>query len=77
MALYKNAQFLKQSGDAAFDQLHRPGGAAPFAGIYRCATCGHEIAIAHGHALPPQSHSQHPPGRPIQWQLVVFAQHNA
>jgi hypothetical protein len=77
MALYKNAQLLKQSSDAAFDQIHGPGVAAPYAGIYRCAVCGHEIAIAYGHTLPPQGHSQHPAGRPIQWQLAVFAQHNS
>lgn len=77
MALYKNAQMLKQSSDAAFDQIHAPGVAAPYAGIYRCAVCGHEIAIAFGHTLPPQGHSQHPLGRPIQWQLAVFAQHNS
>jgi hypothetical protein len=77
MALYKDAQHLRQISDMAFDQLHGPGVAAPFAGIYKCAGCGHEIAIAYGHTLPPQSHAQHPPGKPIQWRLLVFAQHNA
>lgn len=77
MALYKHGQHLTQSQDAAFDALHSPGIESPYGGIYRCAACGHEIGIASGHTLPPQGHHQHPPGRgPIQWQLLVFAQHN-
>ena len=77
MALYKHSQLLKQSSDVAFDHIHRPGESAPYGGIYRCTVCGHEIAIAYGHILPPQTHAQHPAGIPIQWLLVVFAQHNS
>lgn len=76
MALFKHPQFLRQGQDAEFDHVHQPGIAAPFAGIYRCTGCGHEIGTASGHTLPPQNHAQHPPGVPIRWQLVVFAQHN-
>ena len=77
MALYKHGQRLTQSQDAAFDAVHSPGIAAPFAGIYRCTACGHEIGIASGHTLPPQTHPQHPPSLgAIRWQLLVFAQHN-
>ncbi|HVZ46882.1 MAG TPA: hypothetical protein VHA82_23955 [Ramlibacter sp.] len=77
MAIYKNGNLLHHSQDQAFDAVHSPGTAAPFAGIYRCATCGHEVGIAHGHTLPPQGHHQHAPGiGPIRWQLLVFAQHN-
>lgn len=72
MALYKYADFIATSQDAAFDQLNNPSTAAPWPGIYRCHACGHEIAIAHGHTLPPQNHHQHRPGQgAIQWRLVV------
>ena len=73
MALYKNAQHLATSTDVAFDAIHQPGVAAPHPGIYRCAGCGDEIAIAGGHALPPQNHHQHAREQgEIRWQLLVF-----
>ena len=75
MALYKHGQHLTQSNDAAFDTMHAPGAAAPHAGIYRCAGCGHEIGIAATHTLPPQNHHQHTTGTKIEWQLLVYAQH--
>lgn len=76
MAQYKYTQFLNVSDSMAYDALSSPGVAAPDAGIYRCHVCGHEIAIAKGHVLPPQTHHQHRPGDgPIQWRLTVFAQH--
>lgn len=71
MALYKNPQYLRQSDHAAFDTLSDPGTAAPYPGIYRCEVCGHEIAIARGHSLPPQDHHQHPQGQRIKWRLIV------
>ena len=49
MALYKNGQRLSQSNDQAFDTRHTPGTPAPHPGIYRCTSCGDEIAIAGGH----------------------------
>lgn len=76
MALYKNQAFVTTSTGNEFDKLHKPGTIAPHAGIYRCATCKHEIGIAQDHVLPPQIHSQHPEGKPILWQLVVYAVHN-
>jgi hypothetical protein len=77
MAIYKHGPLLKHSQDTAFDAEHTPGQQAPFAGIYRCAACGHEVGIASGHMLPPQTHHQHPPGiGPIKWKLLVFAEHN-
>ncbi len=73
MALYKNGNRLTQSQDAAFDALHSPGTAAPHPGIYRCTSCGDEIAIAGGHTLPPQNHKQHSPtSGQIKWQLLVY-----
>jgi len=75
MAQYKYGQHLKQSDHTAFDERHAPGSTAANAGIYRCAACGDEIAIAKGHTLPPQNHHQHNPGAgKIEWQLLVFAQ---
>ena len=56
MALYKYEVFLEKSQHEAFDQLSSPGAAAPYPGVYRCHACGHEIAIAAGHVLPPQNH---------------------
>ena len=72
MALYKYRDFIEHSDDGAFDKLNEPSTAAPWPGIYRCHACGHEIAIAAGHTLPPQNHHQHSPGLGrIQWRLVV------
>lgn len=76
MALYKNGNYLKPSDSGDFDKLYSPGTDAPYAGIYRCTVCHHEIGIAFSHKLPPQTHPKHPDGKPIQWQLIVFAQHN-
>lgn len=75
MALYKHQGFLAHTTDAAFDKTHHPGYPAPYAGIYRCTSCGHEIAIADGHTLPPQNHHQHQPDDgPIMWQMIVHPQ---
>jgi hypothetical protein len=72
VALYKHSAFIEYSSDDAFDKLCAPGSAAPWPGIYRCHVCGHEIAIAREHILPPQNHHQHKIGAgPIQWRLVV------
>ncbi|MGF6768877.1 hypothetical protein P3T18_001347 [Paraburkholderia sp. GAS199] len=73
MALFKNGQLLQQSSDPAFDARHHPGTPAPYPGIYKCTSCGDEIAIAGGHVLPPQNHRQHNPLQgPILWQLLVY-----
>ncbi len=77
MASYKHSEFLQANQSEEFDKTHEPGVAAPYAGIYKCTKCKHEIGIAAGHTLPPQSHPQHPTSLgPIQWQLVVYAMHN-
>jgi hypothetical protein len=73
MALYKDGNRLTPSTSVAFDTKHNPGTSAPHPGIYRCTSCGDEIAIAGGHTLPPQNHRQHSPlNGPIHWQLLVF-----
>ena len=75
MAQYKYSQYLQQGSSDQYDRTHAPGTEAHNAGIYRCVVCGHEIAIAKGHTLPPQNHHQHAPGLgSIAWQLIVFAQ---
>jgi hypothetical protein len=75
MAFYKNSQFLTPSNHAAFDQLHDPGVATPFSGIYRCEGCGHEATSVQEHPLPPQNHHQHnyTQGK-IRWRLIVADQ---
>jgi hypothetical protein len=75
MALYKNASNLKSSQDNAFDEKYSPGTKAPHPGIYKCTSCGDEIAIAGDHTLPPQNHKQHNPlAGDIKWQLLVYPQ---
>jgi len=76
MALYKNANFLHQNNDAAFDIEHNPGDITPHSGVYRCMGCGHEIVSEAKNPFPPQNHHQHTPaqGR-IRWKLVVYAEH--
>jgi hypothetical protein len=72
MALYKYGQFIGTSSDEAFDKILQPSTAATWPGIYRCEGCGHEIAIAQGHTLPPQNHHQHTSSQgSIRWRLVV------
>jgi hypothetical protein len=72
MALYKYDAFLEKSQHESFDQLWQPSTVAPYPGLYRCHACGHEIATAAGHVLPPQNHHQHTPLQgPIQWRLIV------
>lgn len=73
MALYKDASRLTSSNDPAFEYSHVPGVIAPYPGIYRCTSCGDEIAIAGGHVFPPQNHKQHNPlNGPVRWQLLVY-----
>jgi hypothetical protein len=75
MALYKNANYLTQTTDSAFDTLHKPGATTPHSGIYRCEGCGHEVASNAGNPLPPQNHHQHSNQYlAIQWRLIVYAQ---
>jgi len=72
VALYKYAQVLQQNNHAAFDTVSPANTPAPFPGIYQCPGCGHTIAIAGGHNLPPQNHHQHTPAQGVvRWQLIV------
>jgi hypothetical protein len=71
-ALYKYSQFLGTSNHVAFDQLHAPGTATPYSGIYRCEGCGLSITSVHTFPLPSQNHHQHSfqQGQ-IRWRLIV------
>ncbi|MFT8419215.1 MAG: hypothetical protein ABF636_10375 [Acetobacter sp.] len=78
MAYYKDINFLDFNTGSAFDAVNAlsPGDRAEYAGIYRCTGCGHEIAIAKGHIMPPQNHHSHGLlNGPILWQLIVAAKH--
>lgn len=75
MAQYKYGNFLVQSQSTAYDTLYHPGVATPDSGIYRCEVCGWEVVSERGKPFPPQNHHTHPMREPIQWRLVVFAQH--
>jgi len=76
MAMYKHAQYVTKSEDAAFDKDNHPGTATPFSGIYRCMGCGKEDVSTHSHPLPPQNHHQHTVAQgPIRWRLIVYADH--
>lgn len=75
MASYKYQQYLAQNNHAAFDALHHPGNVTPDSGVYRCEVCGWEVVSERGKPFPPQNHHTHPMRQPIQWRLVVYAQH--
>lgn len=75
MAQFKYGSFLVQSQSTAYDSLYHPGHITPDSGIYRCEVCGWEVVSEHGNPFPPQDHHTHPSRQPIQWRLVVFAQH--
>lgn len=75
MARYKYNKYLIQSDHAEYDKLYKPGDTCLNSGIYRCETCGDEIASNKGNPFPPQNHHQHAPNQgSIQWKLIVFAQ---
>jgi hypothetical protein len=74
MATYQDQPNVIRVQHAAFDEVFAPGQIATHPGIYRCVVCGHEIAIAGTHILPPQNHHQHAAAQgPIRWKLLVYA----
>jgi hypothetical protein len=72
MALYKDANYLKQNTHSAFDALLTPGTILVNSGVCRCEGCGDEIAANKDDPLPPQNHHQHSTaqGR-IRWRMIV------
>jgi hypothetical protein len=76
MATYKYAECLEQNASDAFDAIHQPGSTAPHSGIYRCMSCGAEVASNQMQPLPPQDHHQHnQQNGAIRWRLIVYADH--
>jgi len=74
MALYKFGDYLRHSPHALFDEVHAPGTAGPYSGIYRCTACGDEVACNARQPLPPQNHRQHTPAQgSIRWKLLVLS----
>ena len=49
MALYQDTKNVTQKALPLFTTIYDPGTPAPYAGIYICAECSHEIGIAQGH----------------------------
>lgn len=75
MAQYKYDRYLTKSDHSEYDKTYSPGDPCANSGIYRCDSCGDEIASNKGNPFPPQNHHQHPPGTgAIRWKLIVFAQ---
>ncbi|MDO3641280.1 hypothetical protein [Mucilaginibacter sp. L3T2-6] len=78
MAIYHDAQYLKQGHNSAFNTDHRPGGNVPHSGIYRCMGCGREIVAEERRQFPPHSHHQHTAAQGIiRWRMTVYADHQA
>lgn len=76
MALYKYPNYLRQTQDAEFDTIHKPGHQTPFSGIYRCMGCHREVVSEENKPLPPQNHHAHTVAQgSIRWRLVVYADH--
>lgn len=74
MANYADPKYLEHHPDApAFKESYAPGTITPVSGIYRCMTCGDEIAANKGGPLPPQNDHQHATNEKILWKLVVAA----
>lgn len=73
MAKYKYSDHVVQTDAGAFDQSYKPGQVVPNSGIYRCRTCGNEIAVSKGQAIPPYHHEHIVLGA-VSWSLLVFAQ---
>jgi hypothetical protein len=76
MALYKHSRATEKSDDAGFDETFDAGTLAPFSGIFSCTACGREVASAQEQLLPSRTHHKHTQHAPIQWRLVVWADHN-
>ena len=73
MAQYRDQRHLLESNSAAFQKQFKPGQVVQNAGIYRCLSCGDEIVVDKGCAIP-QHHHEHIVLGPVIWGLLVFAQ---
>ena len=76
MAFYQDTSEVTTKTAERFDKVQKPGVLAPYAGIYMCAGCRHEVGIARDHRLPPEDHHTHTKEQgSIRWKLLVQAQH--
>ncbi len=74
MAYFKDPKYFHQEPNApAYDQLHHPGVATPYSGIYRCEVCGHEADSTKGKPLPPEHHPHNLPHQKTRWRLIAAA----
>jgi hypothetical protein len=72
MALYKYQNYLSVSKNGSFDLTFQPSAFVPCGGIFRCTSCGEEIALPGIGIFPDRTHHRHTPGQgEIRWQLVV------
>lgn len=74
MALYKYESNIQPSKHEAFDKIYTPGQKVPYSGIYKCQSCGNEIAsnAIDDDVFPPENHHQHKPEQgKIRWRLIV------
>ena len=69
VAEYKNMKFLHPSSDAVFDVKQGSGTKPANTGIYRCTSCGDEVAVASGQPLPSHDHD-----KTAGWMLIVRAE---
>lgn len=76
MAWFKYDRFLKRFGGngTAYDDIHVPGTATPYSGIYRCTACDVEIVSEYGKPFPP-THAKAAASHLIRWQMAVYADH--
>jgi hypothetical protein len=75
MALYQDANSLRQYSHPDFDNLFPPRSIPNHSGIYRCTGCGREIVMqAHKH-FPPYDHHQHSRATTrFLWKMIVGTQ---
>ncbi|WP_168195827.1 hypothetical protein [Nissabacter sp. SGAir0207] len=54
--------------------IYDPGDRVVYPGIYRCTSCGDEVAVGSGQCLPEIGHREHYGSVPVRWQLLVYPQ---
>jgi hypothetical protein len=79
MAFYRETKYvIKTSGFSEFNDVHPPGTECLQSGIYRCETCGHEVACNEGEPLPSQDdHTHIQRSVTILWRLLVRTKQGA
>ena len=81
MPNYKDKKYFRENDGGAFDEIHTPGSPILNSGIFRCESCGFEVASIKDAPLPPTKicldHSSKWPcdHGPVRWRLVAAAIH--